>query len=417
MDSTTSVSGVVKDPAGKLPLFNAIVYVPNAPVGPLGSGVSCDRCGSVLGAPLVATLTNAQGSFQLNNMPSGKDIPLVIQIGKWRRQLVIPNVTACADTPLPDVRMPRNRAEGDIPQIAVTTGADDAMECWLRKVGLDDAEFTPATGPGRVHLYAGSGTPVTTAFNAARGGESFSSAQSLWSDVAALSRYDAVVLSCEGQTFPATKPPIALDALKTYANAGGRVLASHWHRYWFSTAEHRDPGGAVVEPAGAQPSPFAPFATWNDRADPPSPMSGTIDRTYPKPTALAAWLGGPAVAALDGSGLLPLEQAHHNVDAVDKLNATAMQWIAFANPNANAQSEVALLSSNMPTTVSNDQKCGRIVYADLHGSPTDARGVAWPDGCTSKDMSAQEKALEFMLFDLSSCIQDDRLLPAAPRRK
>src|SRR5262245_12668930 len=53
----TTLVGTVSDPAGKNPIYNAIVYVPNAPLAPLKSGATCDRCGSVLsGSPITTAL-------------------------------------------------------------------------------------------------------------------------------------------------------------------------------------------------------------------------------------------------------------------------------------------------------------------------------------------------------------------------
>lgn len=411
---TTSLSGIVMDPAGKVPLYNVAVYVPNAPVGPIASGATCDRCGSYSGDPLVAALTGVDGKFTLENVPVGPNIPLVIQIGKWRRQLVVPNVPECVDTPLEadKIRLPRNKTEGDIPQIALTTGGADVMECWLRKVGISDEEFTTSSGNGRVHFYVGSGENVTNAF---KSGTPFPSATDFWSSQANLMKYDIVILSCEGITAPDTKPPAALQAMHDYANAGGRVFASHWHRFWFDTSAVSDDFGA--EPAGPQPSPFEPMATWQDREDPTNPSYGTIDTSFPKGQAMHDWLAQSSVNALcpvanvcDASHAdkLPIVDPRHNVDAVDGTKATS--WITVPSDPVPAHEYI---SFNTPVPAPEDQKCGRVVYSDVHVTTSDQH-APWPDGCQTTELTPQEKALEFMLFDLSSCIQSDSKAPEPP---
>jgi N-acetylneuraminic acid mutarotase len=166
--ATTSVSGTVYAPNGVDPLPNAVVYVPNAPVAAFTSSVSCDNCAQASGSPLVGGTTGVDGKFTLTNVPAGNNIPLVIQIGRWRRQVSIPTVTACTTTTVAAAltRLPKNKGEGDIPKQAFVTGEKDALECVLRKIGVDDSEFTNALGNGRIHLYAAADPTERTAATA-----------------------------------------------------------------------------------------------------------------------------------------------------------------------------------------------------------------------------------------------------------
>ena len=166
----TTVKGTVYDPGGKLPLYNVMVYVPNAPLDPLVEGVSCDKCGTMAsGRPVASALTDAAGNFTMLDVPVGANIPLVIQTGKWRRQVTLPMVKACQDNTFPDpagdrlFRLPKNQAEGHLPKIAMTRGHADSLECVLRRIGIDAAEFTNPDGPGRVNIYFETGNdPLTT---------------------------------------------------------------------------------------------------------------------------------------------------------------------------------------------------------------------------------------------------------------
>src|SRR5436305_2025322 len=72
----TTVSGVVYDPAQQTPLYNVVVYVPNASLADIPTGASCDTCSSPYsGRPIAATLTDASGHFTLEHMPVGDNVP------------------------------------------------------------------------------------------------------------------------------------------------------------------------------------------------------------------------------------------------------------------------------------------------------------------------------------------------------
>ena len=413
--TTTTISGIVHDPAGKVPLYNVVVYVPNAKVEPFKDGASCDRCGNISGSPLVSTLTDTKGKFVLANVPTGKDVPLVIQIGKWRRQIVVPEIKACADNPLDAgvLRLPKNKSEGDIPKMAITTGGADPLECLLRKVGVSDSEFDVAGGPGRINLYAGQGYSETidggvvahvaaSAFAPTfHGGTAFPDATAFWSDVSKLKQYDILLLACEGQQIDTNKPLATRQGLNQYEAAGGRVFASHWHDQWFN-----------------QEAPTLGIATWTDTTPPPpDPSHGTIDTTFPKGQSFKDWLAN--TSSLNPDQSITIKQPKDNVTAVTP-DGGAQQWITMANPTAGGATAVEYLTFNTPIGTPAAQQCGRVVYSDLHvsGGPGDATGdhpgQPFPSGCVTTELSPQEKALEFMLFDLSACVVGDDMDPTVP---
>jgi hypothetical protein len=436
----TTVSGTVYDPAGKNPLYNVVVYVPNQPVAPLTSGATCDACADLYtGQPIAAAVTDSAGKFTIPNAPVGTDIPLVIQIGKWRKQTKISNVAACVDNPQPDrsLTLPKNQSEGDIPNIAISTGFADTLECLLRRIGVDASEYVPGAAPeGRIHIFQGSafgppGAPGAGGGAAGGGatampgpggmGGAFpcpngrcpttvpntdppgpSSSEALWQTADELMKYDILLLSCEGVETRAMNQ----QALHDYASAGGRVFASHFHYAWFNTGPYGNEN----------------LATWTAGGNDIGNIQASIVTTLPdgtpfaKGVALLEWLGH--VNALS-NGMLAIEQARHNAD-VSAANTPSQPWIV-ADQNAMAPGATQYFSFNTPTDVvvtpdGMQQQCGRVVFSDLHvgaASGDDPRQPV-PTSCTDVDLSAQEKALEFMLFDLSSCVTPDTRPPAPP---
>ena len=162
------------------------------------------------------------------NAPSGTNIPLVIQIGKWRRKIILPTVTKCQDNAFNDpntVRLPRSmsdRAAGDaagdvhMPQIALSTGHSDALDCLLRKIGIADSEFTPDSGGGRVHMYVGGAGKSGDQGSAmlASGATFADSYGTLFPNYGKMAGYDMIMLQCEGEQLANEKMPF-LGNMKT----------------------------------------------------------------------------------------------------------------------------------------------------------------------------------------------------------
>ena len=399
---TTTVIGKVTAPNGTLPLYNVIVYVPTEPLEAIKEGVQCDRCGSVSGKPLVSTLTKVDGTFELPNMPVGEDIPLVVQVGKWRRQLTIPAVRRCETTAIEPTltRLPKNRAEGDMPRVAVTTGQCDVLACLLPKLGLDPSTFdvdnndTRRVDLFRGDTYRGYMAPAPDGTPTAQAG--------LYSSVANFSKYDVVMLSCEcGEHNPTAAGDAERAALYAYMSAGGRVFASHFHYTWATkTGPLNDAANWIASPANPE--------------NPPGPY--LVDTSFPKGDAFSKWL--VAVNASTKPGEMPINQARQNVGTV---KAGAQRWVYSENAG-NPRSATKYLSINAPVSRPADQQCGKFVFADLHLYAGDEQfevdGPDLPDNnfptSCATDLTPEEKALAFLFFDLSSCIQDEALPPVPP---
>ena len=397
---TTTVRGVVYDPAGHHPLYNVIVYVPNDTVQPLQPGVVCDQCGVVAsGSPLVTALTDSNGRFVLTNAPAGQNIPLVLQLGKWRKQVVIPEVLPCQDTVMSDpavMRLPAKQNEGDMPQIAVATGGCDEFECLLKKIGIDVGEFTNQDSGGKVHLYQGIGgaalsTPTTPA-------------TSLWAS-AALSKYDLIVNSCECGEYPQEKPQSSIDNLVAYANTGGRIFNTHYHYYWI------DPTKMVDAPVVASNPSWQETATFIPEVEGTSSIDGFVDTTFPKGVAFAEWL--EFVGATLALGEFSIDDARYNVTAA---KPPSTQWVANPNSGQTETGNPALLhyTFNTPVGVPEPNQCGKVLFSDFHVVASQSSTVPFPGECVDGPMTPQELALEFMLFDLSACIQEDSQPPKPP---
>jgi len=398
--ATTTITGKVYDPAGSNALYNVMVYIPggpngDAPLPEIKEGVSCETCASVALSPMVSTLTNTKGEFTLENVPVDKDVPVVIQVGKWRRKLTFDVTKKCEENKVPDreFRLPKNGSEGDMPHIAVTAGGCDALECLLRGIGIDDKEFVPGhSTAGHIHVFNGDGGDFPSG-PAAGGTAADRFGGELWNDAAKMAKYDMVMLSCEcseenDNKGGAVGTPGARAAMWDYANLGGRIFATHFHYTWFKNSPQQD---------------WQQIANWSGA----SGGSGVhdIDTSFPKGQAFSDWL--VSVNASTTPGKIQLTDV---TNSLSNVNAPAQSWIMKTS------AQVRYFSFNAPTAAAPADQCGRAVYSDLHLMGISAGGQAFPDGCPAPGgLSAQQKALEFMFFDLSGCVQADDTPPSPPK--
>jgi len=156
----------------------------------------------------------------------------------------------------------------------------------------------------------------------------------------------------------------------------------------------------------------------------PTTASGAA---FPEGSALLRWLGG--VGALTNNQL-PIWFARNNVMALTTPAST--EWIHLDPSVTQAPNATEYFSADTP--IDGSAVCGRVVYSDLHvsgGPGTNAPGVPpdyasdagvaggpgrggrggggrkagiVPGECAMHPLTPQEEALEFMLFDLSSCL-------------
>jgi hypothetical protein len=390
---TTSISGIVYAPNGTDPLPNVTVYIPTVDPGPLPAGLVCAQVGAApAGSPLVGTESDVNGHFELDNVPVGSNVPLVILAGKWRRQFVISTVTACTNNVLPSaaynsssnpvmpfVAMPQNQAQGDIPKFAIATGSVDQVECVLRKVGISDTEFTdPAPlGSGRINLYLGSGA-------AGSGVDSNTPTQaSLMGNASTLSQYDVLMLPCQGtpsnNVVAGALGAQELQNFKDFADGGGRVYSSHYSYAWM----YQNP-------------PFDKVVNWTPNIGGYIDGPATVNTSFTGGQTLSTWLGD--VGASVSPGVMNINTLRDDLAGV---NPPTQSWLTL-NTTGNPVMQF-VFDTPIPPVGTTVNQCGRVLYNEYHvegGASSPAR--AFPTECSSATtMTPQEKLLEYMLFELT----------------
>src|SRR4029079_3794721 len=132
------------------------------------------------------------------------------------------------------------------------------------------------------------------------------------------------------------------QAVKDFADAGGRVFGSHWHNAW------------VFE----GPAPWPTVAKHSSGAHGfDTDITATIETNFPKGKAFADWM-----LNVGGSTALGQMVIHGGDDVVDAQNAGAQRWIYGQDATKNTPM-VQYFSFNTPVEVAPEQQCGRVVMS------------------------------------------------------
>ncbi|MGB8260088.1 MAG: MBG domain-containing protein, partial [Terracidiphilus sp.] len=404
---TTTVTGTVYVPNGSDPLPDALIYIPSSWPGPLTPGVQCvTQANQAQGNPVTYTYSAVDGTFTLTNVPSGANIPIVVQSGKWRIQGVIPTVTACASQTAPTwtTTMPSTQLQGDIPKIALVTGNVDALECVLRKTGIDDSEFTDPSGIGRINFYlgsgvgSGSGAPgVKLDANTPAESQLFATDTPTTTPTGTnMDAYDMIMFPCQGAEYQQPSGDLALVA--QWANAGGRVFATHYSYVWLFNTMNASPWGTTQGPETA--------ASWDVNQQSPSPDPGmaTVNMAFTDGATLANWLQLPAIGASTTLGQIQINTLRLDQNGVV---APTQSWLTLNTNNTHNEpaNPVMQMTFNTPVGADASQQCGRVLFNDYHVyNASNLGGETYPAECNTNAMTPQEHLLEYALFNLTKAV-------------
>ncbi len=408
-ETPTTISGVTYAPNGSLPLYNVEVFIPNGPLLPVPRGAQCTTqancCATSSERPITTTLSDATGHFVLTGVPTGDNIPIVVQLGKWRRQAVIPHVDGCTVNTLGDpelTRLPKNQGEGSMPHIALTTGGCDNMGCMLPKIGIDPSEFGfQSDGFSKaVNLYVGDKAPDIPGAT---------HASDLWGDPRLLDTYDIGIFSCECTEALNTKggsnnSPY-FSHVQDYLNKGGRIFTTDFQYVWYKYSPDPNVGGV---PAGNTITGLGEI----DGGAPSGSNPISIVTTDPKGAALAAWLKRvfPSDPYTRAGKVLP-DVVFANIQSLDPTRTVTRAISAYTPgggggpPPPTGNDEPRVFTVDMPVASPSTSQCGRGVHIDAHIDQSDGE-VVGPDypksGCNAR-FNPGEGMFAFLFFDLASC--------------
>ena len=339
--------------------------------------------------------------------------------------------------------------------MALSTGQVDALECVLRKMGVEDSQFSNGedTGGGRIRFYrqtnpgtlgrgATTGQPGASCTNG--GGSCVGNTPSyttLVASQASVNRYDALLFPCDGAAHDESTQAktLILDSptnTAAYVNNGGRAIFTHFSYAWLY-----DQQPSIVLPWPSTTDTNAVNTQWDT-------AYGEIDTSFARGATFEQWLALPSVNAL--TSVTPFPYVTLTEVRRDLGNPTtwpyypannllyAQRWVfhsTYMTPPDNSGTTTPTSTTGGPATTAPDSiqhitfdtpygdpatttQCGRVLYSSFHvtsaglskaacvqgtGTSTNDTNCYFPAECGTT-MESQEKLLAYMLFDMTGTV-------------
>lgn len=346
-EAVAHLTGKVLAPEGTIPISGALLYLTSTPPPNIPGQTYCDEC-VALDASTAHTFSAADGTFTLPAYELGEQT-LVVQKGQFRRVRSVNVAEGTQAIPAEPTTLPgaSNPAGGDtIPKMAVVVGAWDSIEDSLTKLGMQ---------PGSVELASAS----------------------LLGDVAQMKQHHIVFVPCsfsdgvDCNTSPIVDPTVQ-NAVRDFVGTGGKLYVTDYsydfvRQVW---PDHVDWVGQTASFGSAC-------------------MTGSYDAPAQVEDAdMQAWLAAQGLTSFELEANWTMIDKVNTVPTTDAdgnpIMLTPKVWVSAQTPSSGVR----------PATISFESGCGRVLFSTYH-----------TEGNAGGSLLAQEKALLYVLLEVSVCVE------------
>jgi len=249
-------------------------------------------------------------------------------------------------------------------------------------------------------------------------------------------KYDIIFDACECDSYP--RGTNGYKNYLAYLDAGGRAFATHYFYNFFMNAAECQADYDFNTATCQGQTPLPTIGSWGGHqgltmstsACPSQnyPSCLNIDTAIPKGKAFADWYkanNGKITSSGYGGeqygyvGLTDIRTDMGKLDSTLVGAGTATPWLYAPGTNTFPSNyDAYYFSFNTPVGTNPQTQCGRAIFSDVHLAEAPTYGTAFPSYCApdpnAGDHAPNELALEFLFFDLASCVQNDTQQPVVP---